>query len=258
MINTINTWWPRTPEPGNFGDILTPYLIRKVTGNKKRARYVDKAFTRYPVNLIAVGSIIKFANQNTVVWGSGAMRLNDALSPHADYRAVRGPITREIVLRSGGSCPEIYGDPALLLPRFYTPKTTKKYRIGIIPHYVDYELVKKWFKDEPEIKVINLLNENIERVVDEIYECENVLSSSLHGIIAAQAYGVNAAWVKFSDKLHGDGTKFRDYFASVNIDMECVVIEDKPSIEYMQNMQFTGNIEYNGDALLKAFPHDKF
>lgn len=256
MSNHINAWWPKEPFPGNFGDILTPYLVKKITG--KTPRYVNKDFNMFPVNLLAVGSVIRNANKNTVVWGSGAMSMSDSLSPHADYRAVRGPLTRESVLRSGVNCPEIYGDPALLMPKFYTPKTTKRYRYGIIPHYVDYEQVVNWFRKDPSIKVINLLNDNVERVIDEINECENVISSSLHGIIAAHAYGVNAVWAKFSDKLFGDGTKFRDYFASVGVEMDCIILNDKPTIENITAMPYVGNIVYNGDALLNAFPHDKF
>jgi pyruvyltransferase len=46
--------------------------------------------------------------------------------------------------------PEIYGDPALLLPKYYLSKVKKKIRVGIIPHYVDKNnpWIKKISKEE--------------------------------------------------------------------------------------------------------------
>ena len=76
-------------------------------------------------------------------------------------------------------CPEVYGDPALLYPRFYNPSIQKKYKYGIVPHYVDWdnEIIEKFKNREDEgIKVINILNENVNQFVDEVLECEIILS----------------------------------------------------------------------------------
>ena len=62
--------------------------------------------------MLAIGSTIKFARAGTAVWGTGTPRMTDALSPEAEYWAVRGPLTRELVQRSGGSAPTVFGDPA--------------------------------------------------------------------------------------------------------------------------------------------------
>lgn len=250
----IHSWWPRTPRPGNFGDILTPYLVAKLTG--RAPIHVDcLTLKSYRNNLLCVGSIIKYADPGVNVWGSGLMRLADEPSPRAIYHAVRGPITRQRILELGGSCPEVYGDPALLLPTFYKGTLVKKYRFGVIPHYVDYALVSEWFKGIDDILVINLLDPNIENVVDRITECETVISSSLHGIIAAHAYGVSAAWVKFSDKLKGDGTKFRDYFASVGVSMECIDVKKPMTPSDLRTMEYVGNIQYDPLNLIEAFPY---
>lgn len=252
----IPAWWPTMPRPGNFGDIITPYLIKKIT--EKTPYYVNKDFTRFDRNLLAVGSIVRMANSKTIVWGSGAMNSGEKISPLGDYRAVRGPLTRSLIIEQGGSCPEVYGDPALLLPKFYTPKSSKMYKFGIIPHYVDYDQVREWYKDDDDIKVINLLTDDIEPVIDAIHECENVISSSLHGIIVAHAYGVGAAWVKFSNKLAGDGIKFNDYFASVDVDMSCTTVTEKLDSTDLSAIQYTKDITYDGTLLLNAFPHNSF
>jgi hypothetical protein len=126
-------------------------------------------------------------------------------------RAVRGPYTREQV---GAGCPDVYGDPALLLPRFHVPRFPKMHRVGIVPHYVDYHLVKSIVKDCP---VINVLNENPIEVADQICECEYIISSSLHGLIVANAYGIPAGWAEFSDDVNGAGFKFHDYYAAIGV-----------------------------------------
>lgn len=204
----IPTWWPRTPVPGNLGDVLTPrilahYGIPYAYADRKRAR------------LIATGSIVRFAMPGMAVLGSGAMRESDRLCPDARYLAVRGPLTREFVRRDGGSV-ERMGDPALLLPRFYEPDMTISAPVGLVPHYID--------RTDPQVlasgmRTIDPLRADPRDVVAEICHCGEIYSSSLHGIIVAHAYGIPAAWVRFGDRLSGDDTKFRDYAASVGIDL---------------------------------------
>ncbi|MCM2302763.1 MAG: polysaccharide pyruvyl transferase family protein, partial [Flavobacteriaceae bacterium] len=97
------------------------------------------------------------------------------------------------------------------------PKINKKNQLGIVPHYNDYKLVKEWYGNDKTIKVIDLLTLNVEQTTNEFLECEHIISSSLHGLIVAHAYRIPAVWVKFSDKLFGDGIKFQDYFESVGI-----------------------------------------
>jgi pyruvyltransferase len=79
---------------------------------------------------------------------------------------------------------------------------------------LDYAKVKEKINSE-DILVINVLD-SVEKVLDDIYSCEKTLSSSLHGIIASNTYGIASTWVEFSKKLTGDGSKFIDYFLSIN------------------------------------------
>jgi len=196
-------WWR---EPENFGDVLTPKLLEHFNIKYEYVDDVNRA------EAIVIGSIARLALAGQKVYGSGCIRKNETLNPKVIWKFVRGPLTRQQVLDNGGSCPEIYGDAALLLPDF-CPAEEKKYKIGVVPHYSDYGIIKHCY---PEYKVIDVVGDPI-RVAKEISSCEYIISSSLHGIIAAHAYGIPAAWVKWG-KLWGDDTKFYDYFASVGID----------------------------------------
>lgn len=248
---TINAWWPNAPKPGNFGDILTPWLINKMCGYN--CNYQNKPFI-YPT-LIAIGSIIQVANKDTVVWGSGLIKRDSVLNRRATYLAVRGPITRHILLDQGIGCPDIFGDPALLLPRYYPNNNpTKKYKIGIFAHYVDTELVTTWYANNPNITIINPLNNNITAVIDQVLQCEKIVSSSLHGIILSHAYGIPACWVKHSDKLFGDDTKFYDYFESVNVQLSPIDFQEMISFDDMGKFTYVSDITFNPLPLLNAFP----
>lgn len=161
-----------------------------------------------------VGSIAKFARKNMHVLGTGFMAEADVVCKNAQWQWVRGPYSRKKVIDAGGSCPPVYGDAAMLLPLFWDEQP-KTHDVGIVPHYVDYQWAKKEFTDYP---VINLETEKCLSVTKQITQCRKIISSSLHGVVAAHAYGIPAAWVPMSDKLRGDGIKFRDHYASLGLE----------------------------------------
>lgn len=244
-------WWSQGPNPGNFGDILTPYIFEKLTGRKLNYKHYKQLKKG---DLISVGSIVNFAVDNINVWGSGVMSRGNPVNTRAVYHAVRGPISRDEIIKAGGKCPAIYGDPALLLPLFYSPVIAKKYRFGIIPHYVDYQSVLAQMKGS-DVKVIDILGPDIEGFIDQLLECESIVSSSLHGIITAHAYGIPSAWAKFSDKLVGDGSKFNDYFQSVGIDMPCHDFKQGITQHDVESLQYVAAGKLDELKLLRSFPY---
>ncbi len=156
------TWWAVAP---NFGDLLSPYLIQKITSNPVRYVYLRPGYKREFESLnfskpqfsyFAIGSIISRVNSSSVVWGSGAFGTENenCLNKETKYLAVRGPLTRNLLRIHGGNCPEIYGDPALLLPEVFNPKVEKKYKIGVILRWSEREGNKAEF--DSDVKKINL------------------------------------------------------------------------------------------------------
>lgn len=208
--NSINIRWSGPHKP-NWGDELNKTLVKLISG--KDPIYVEDPETHH---YLCTGSILRWSHKNTTVWGSGFISARDKIHEQPDIRAVRGPLSREKVLRLGFDCPKVYGDPALLYPRFYQPNVKKIYKVGIVPHYIDQ--AHPWldkFKDDPNVNIIDILDPTINTFVDEINKCEMILSSSLHGIICGDSYGIPSYWIKLSDKVIGNGFKFIDYFKSV-------------------------------------------
>lgn len=216
-------WWQEKRKDGreNYGDLMSKYIVEKISNKKVStvphpSKFLYKYFFKH---YISIGSIISSTNKNSIVWGSGIIKKDDLIGG-GKFIAVRGPKTRERILNLGFSCPEIYGDPALILPNLYNPLVSKKYKIGIIPHYVDYKLVTEQLKNESDIVIIDLLTHSVEQTTKLILQCDCIISSSLHGVIVAHAYKIPALWIKFSNKLFGDDIKFYDYFESVGLKYE--------------------------------------
>lgn len=207
------------PKSRNWGDALPPVLVELLTHKKPKVFDLREDYSpddRKPAYL-TVGSVLEYCDKNVIVWGSGFIDRESQIKgkPKA-VCAVRGPLSREKLLELGVNCPEIYGDPALLLPRFYNPTVKKKYKLGIVPHYVDRknELLQPFFAED-KVKIINMLDREIYEVVDDILSCEAIASSSLHGLIVADAYNIPSLWLEFSDKIIGKGFKFLDYYKSI-------------------------------------------
>lgn len=235
----------------NWGDGLNPVLIRHLSG--KVPHFTDDPYTR---KQMVVGSILHLADKNTVVWGAGF--ISDGLKtkdkPKAVH-AVRGPLTRRQLLKNGIDAPEVYGDPALLLPSFFNPDVPKKYDVGIIPHYVDktHPWVSRHSND-PKVLIIDV-QAGHESFVEAIKSCNVILSSSLHGVICADAYNVPSLWVEFSDKVVGGGFKFFDYFESVQRDRSPAIriSESDPMTQVLSYLK-DYKIQFDKSRLLHACP----
>lgn len=212
-------------ENGNWGDELNYHFFSTFT-KLKVLRYPNTYVARFFAvrNLVSIGSILcNYPNRSSIVWGSGVG--NDKIDLRLRCRpqkilAVRGPLTRKWLESQGVSCPNVFGDPALLLPRFYTPKLLPRKRIGVIPHVVDWQYAKSKICDaqggDSDIRLISMDNYNDWRdVIDEICSCDCVFSGSLHGLIVAEAYGVPSVWVKFREMKPGWDFKFFDFYKSI-------------------------------------------
>lgn len=203
-------FWCRIPSRPNFGDALTPWLVHRLSGQYPRFTKPSDPLPKYFV----CGSIAAFTGPACTVWGSGLMSRDDPISPEAQFLAVRGPRTRARALACGADCPQVYGDPALLLPRLIAPCAEPHGQPGFVPHFADRaHLDDHWITGQG-LRLIDI-QQGVEAVVEAITACGWVVSSSLHGLIVAHAYGVPAVWASLRPLPSGDGSKFADHFEAL-------------------------------------------
>jgi autotransporter strand-loop-strand O-heptosyltransferase len=215
--------YPNIDPKKNWGDVLSKFLLEHFSGKKLSKQdvfYFDDESYMLDKNgkIVGIGSSMKYVRSDDYVWGTGCIDEYHIGDKPKKVYSVRGPLTRNLLINRGWDVPETYGDPALLFPKIYNPKVEKKYQYGLIPHCVDFfslEGLKAINRAESlGIKIINITS-GVYEFIDELLECENILSSSLHGLIAADAYGLPNYRVKISSLIHGGDFKYLDHYASV-------------------------------------------
>ncbi len=209
----------------NFGDLLTPALLRSYG--------VLPKFTQCQGNcipcartLVSCGSILGWIGEDFsgYVLGSGlGMESEGKAMPNAKFLCVRGALTRAAM---GLDNSVLLGDPGLLSDRLFNAKTVeKKYKIGIVPHQIEHDgasvssFLSKLQIGAVKLKLISTRRFPLE-VIKDIASCEYIISSSLHGLVISDAFGIPSARVCFGQKI-GD-FKFWDYFSAY----------DEPSVTY--------------------------
>ncbi|EMK3398121.1 polysaccharide pyruvyl transferase family protein [Vibrio parahaemolyticus] len=237
----------------NFGDVVNKFIVEQLSG-KSAIWSSDKSDKEH---YLVIGSVLQSSNDNAIVWGSGI--ISDRKTPlfkPKKVHAVRGPKTRDILIARGIECPEIYGDPALVLPTLIQPNEAESaYKLGIIPHYNNKNdaFFKQNFPDD--VKVIDIETDDVQAFIDDIASCELIVSSSLHGIIIADAYGVPAHHISFDDTVEGGEFKFFDYYLSVG--RECnlpIKVSSSTSIEELCELPKNYDIKIDIQPLLDNCP----
>lgn len=199
----------------NFGDYLSLKIVERIVGGPV------KVFIRHPKNkdkkLLALGSLMSFAQDGDVIWGTGVngkLPYKESYAfTHLDVRAVRGPLTRQFLKDVFGiNAPEIYGDPALLIPYLF-PEFKRSENPSndfiIIPHYSELHL----FPKEVFPNVV-YATDPWDEVIQKICDSRFVISSSLHGIIVAEAFGIPARMLRITETE--PLFKYFDYYAGTN------------------------------------------
>lgn len=208
-------YWDATSQTGfqNFGDALSQALIERLIGHKVS---IAKDPFKTQKKLLAVGSILNYARNGDIIWGTGR---NGAKPSHIhrfdylDVRAVRGPLTRKFLLEKGINCPEVYGDPTLLIPLLF-PEFKKEENPSkeyvIVPHFSDEHL----FLNDPNVVSVK---ENWEEVVKKILNSKFVIASALSGIIVAEAFGIPARLLIVDNASNTENLfKYEDYYQGTN------------------------------------------
>jgi pyruvyltransferase len=241
-------WRPATGKI-NFGDFLSRVIVELMLATEG-CTLGDE--THQAFQMLAIGSVLHFASDGAVVWGSG-VNGKIAAEKHTfkrlDVRAVRGPLTREFLANRGIAAPEVYGDPGLLLPRL-APNRFKRVQgegPGFVPNLNDLaHLDRNSIDGVPVISPLDSWN----RCVGAILRRDLILASSLHGLIIAEAYGIPARYVRLSEEENL--FKYRDYYAGTG----------RSNFSYARSV--AEGLEMGGEALpifdpeplMRAFPFE--
>jgi pyruvyltransferase len=199
----------------NVGDAIGGRIVAEVTG--RPVQLAGEEPLDVP-NLIAAGSIAHWADPRSILWGCGMIdERHPPVCRPARVLAVRGRLTRDMLTRRGVPCSDIVCDVGFLLPDLIPPSAERTHAIGIVPHYVDRtnRFVARLAHEGAAVVDPGL---EPEEFVARLTSCQRILSSSLHGLILAHAYGLDAAWVRLSRGVYGRGFKFADYCSSVGLD----------------------------------------
>lgn len=192
----IRAYWSRS---GNFGDELTAWLFQRLTGT-------DVMFAKAAsADLFAVGSLLDWIPEGFTgtVLGTGKMRPGPSVDlSRANVLALRGPLTAAYA----NVQPDLYGDLGLLC-RLHPAPRGGRYRTGVVPHMCDTALPSR-FSQKGNV-LIDICG-GVRNVIQRVADCERIVTSSLHGLILADALGIEARWEP-SDAVYGGRFKFDDY-----------------------------------------------
>lgn len=190
-------WWV---ERENFGDRLNWTILQHLEA--------DPAWrTPAEADLVMVGSVLEHLPEgwSGTVCGAGKLHEDSVVDlSNANVLALRGHLTAESV--TGVKGPVVVGDPALLMP-LIVRQHPAKYDLGVVPHWSDTTLRERF----PYGHFIDPTGRP-EWVVEEIAKCKRIVSSSLHGTIVADAYGIPRQAELFPQAAsEGGDFKFRDH-----------------------------------------------
>lgn len=231
----------------NFGDALSVVLTERIIGHE--VRVVEIPFC-HEKKLLGMGSILNYAQDNDIIWGTG---INGKCSPSSyvftqlDVRAVRGPLTRKFLLEKGISCPEVYGDPTLLFPRLFpefkkNPQPSREY--VVVPHFSD----ESFFVDDTHMISVK---DPWDIVISKILDSQFVISSALSGIIIAEAFGIPARLLVLDNANNTENlVKYADYYYGTSrFEFKCA-----RSVEEALKMGGEALPQCDLDKLYNAFP----
>lgn len=212
--NLVKVHWGRGLK--NFGDCLQPDIL-------KYYGYTPVYVPQRKSDIILVGSILQWVppDYKGIILGAGG---DDKIYdfPNAHIVGVRGELSHSRLKQQ--SDVGVVGDPGLIMNRVFPEPVERTHLIGVVPHFVDkdHAVIQKWAdRFEKDCLVIEVLRSPRE-VINDIKRCDYIISSSLHGLIIADAFDIPNARFVIRDTMPTDfyDYKFKDYYSSLaSVDM---------------------------------------
>ncbi|GAB4460999.1 MAG: hypothetical protein OHK0037_09250 [Elainellaceae cyanobacterium] len=205
----------------NLGDALSPVIVSALSG----LPIVHQRFDSPSERLASVGTIGHGLKNGSVhLWGTGIDGKRHPYHRHLTYyerpenteftiHALRGPFSAQVFEKQGIPVSDVYGDPVMLLPGIMAPATEKTHELGIVVHISELRELKdgadvrndlgRYYIPEDlrgSVKIITTLTDaNLTALEDRVREmtaCKRILSTSLHGLVIAETYGIPCAYFR--------------------------------------------------------------
>ena len=234
---------PRRPTD-NFGDVLGPVVVRQLL--RRQGTSPDAAARS--ARLLSIGSVLHLATDGDVVWGTG---LNGKIAAERhtyrwlDVRAVRGPLTRDLLQRRGIAAPPVYGDPGLLVGHLWTREELRgdepDHDVTVVPNLND---LPTYAGTRGLLRPTSPLRACLRRIA----ASRLVVGSALHGVVVAESLGIPARLV-VSQVEHP--AKYEDYYLGTGR-------EARPARDVAQALSWGGQEppRWEPGPLLAACPRD--
>lgn len=236
MKKNINVYYFKSEK--NFGDLLNIHILEKIFGFK--VRYTEIKRTKIlglgslmeiflkELNKLKWKYIIKFFFNPVIIFSTGFIKeekdfniSNKIKLTRIKWTGVRGKLTYNRIKKYfpyANLSNTALGDAGLLCNNLIDlSNIKKKYKVGVILHYIDTNNVYKQNIKIKGAKFIDIQNDPM-KILNEIAQCEFILSSAMHGLISADALYVPNKWIKLSDNITGGNYKFKDYYSVFDLD----------------------------------------
>ena len=255
-VRTIPTfWWNEEP---NFGDSMNPMLLERLFGVHATWAPLECA------ELMAAGSVIQGITpvarkrQRPIhVWGSGFIFGDEPAPPLSSvfYHAVRG---KNSATMSGIAGLTVYGDPGLLASCVVEKPRIVRKAIGFVPHL--------WHRSDPVLRDLIIASSalfidvcaNPLDVIRQIASCDFIFSSSLHGLIVADSFGIPNCWLTADPALLGGRWKFNDYYSVFGVERRPISVRPDLDVRKIVNIHetkyFRPDLDTLQNELVLAFP----
>ncbi len=208
-------WWRAANGVLNLGDEISPIVFSHVTGRNVVHSEISDC------DGIAIGSVFnpRQASQRKrsrpqLIWGSGTLKPRPAIYRNlsAEIVALRGPKTAGMI----DGCPEIpFGDPGLFASEIWPSSVSRENPVGIIPHFSmrGSDKVRRLSRAMGGSVLLDLTDPDFDRSFRQLSSCKLIVSSSLHGLIFADAYGIPSLF--WNESGADNEWKYQDYFEGV-------------------------------------------
>ena len=206
-------FWKDKP---NFGDALAPLLLKRFANVSSEWNTISHA------NTLVTGSILEHVPPlwDGHILGAGRLYEDSYLHLYTDTAkiwAVRGPLSAMAMPKHDFAL----GDPGLLADEMVYVHN-RDIELGVIPHHTDPLLAQRpeWYGPWKTV-VINPAGDPLE-ILRTIGRCQRVVTSSLHGLITADAFGIPRRFEvnQIYSRYEGGMFKYLDYSKSIDTPLE--------------------------------------